>query len=312
MQELQPEKTVAVSKRGRIAETAALGAALRLINTPEFSNDEGDGHFAPPDPIPGTPSAPAPMRVKGPPPVPAAPVPPPLPPAELTFPARIYTTGRMMAGKDYILTQLGYEIFGLADPLYKLQEFFFPGTDKSAPGARALLQTIGQWGRGQVDTKYPLTTERATFCAVIRALGARMALGDDVAWDTFGQNENIWLDCLATRTKELTSGRLAVSNVRFQNEASFLNAAGWQSFHVMCSQQTWAKRLKTKGLTPQSAVVSDFSEQYAIAMDAAVRKIFTSTPRGPRLRAIWNDEDVPCPSPRLIDFKTAKIKVGTT
>jgi hypothetical protein len=308
MQELQPDKPVApVSKRGRQIESASLGGALRLINTPEFSDTEGDGHFAPPDPIPGTASAPAPQRAKaGPPPVPTSAVPVP---TELNFPDKIYTTGRLMAGKDHVLTTLGYQIFGLADPLYRLQEHFFPGTDKATPGARAFLQTIGQWGRGQVDLKYPLSTERAAFVAMIRAFGARGELGTLVNWEDYGRDENIWLDCLLRRTRSTDFPLQAVSNVRFENEASFLTADGWQSFHVFCSPQTWEKRLKAKGLTPKSPEVSDFSEQYAIAMDNAVRKAFTSQPRGPKLRAIWNDEAVKCPSDRLIDFKTARINV---
>lgn len=308
MQELDSSDiTPTLSGAGRKRESAALAGALRLINTPEFSDNDGDGNFTPPaDPIPGTASAPAPQRTKEPPPVPSAKVPPP--PQEIFFPARVYTTGRLMAGKDHVLTQLGYPIFGLADPLYALQEHFFPGTDKATPGARSFLQLVGQWGRGQVDLKYPLTPERATFTAMIHALGARGALGTGADWQTYGKNENIWLDALVRRTGGVR-GLLAISNVRFQNEATYLAGAGWKSFHVLCSPQTWEKRLKVKGLAPKSPEASDFSEQFAVSMDAAVRKAYTSDPRGPRLRAIWNDEFVPCPSPRLIDFKTARINV---
>lgn len=312
MQELNPTVTPKVSGKGRASESMALKGVLGMINTAEFSETEGDGPFRPPaDPIPGTKSAPAPVRVNKPaPPTPKMPVPaPPAPRQSFALQERIYTTGRLMVGKDHVLKSLGYDIVGLADPLYKVQEYFFPGTNKADPGARKLLQIIGQWGRGQVDDQYPLTPDRAIFVMMLRHYGAQGQLDPSVDWKTYGLNPNIWLDALARRL-EGRSGPLAVSNCRFDNEVDYFDKAGWTGYHVMCSPKTWRARLKAAGL--ENRDTDDFSEQLAISRDRFVHKTVTSTPRGPVLRVIWNDPHEPCPSARLIDFSRTDFTVPGT
>lgn len=300
MQELTPDKPVKISGQGASAEISGLNNLLRSVNTPEFSQDDGNGPFVPPtDPIPEATqqrvlTAARPLETIY------------APPAEKKqLPQFIFTTGRLRVGKDFILKSLGYQIHGFADPLYALQKYFFGTDDKTVLGARKFLQTVGQWGRGQVDANYPLTATRATFTTIIRGLGQNGSLPKSlgVDWSRFGLDPDLWLNAFLTRmnTQPEGLGRHAVSNVRFNNEHEGLSNAGWTHFHVMCSPQTWAKRLKEGGgnLTPQSPEVKDFSEQLAAGLDADSLKRAKLKPQGPKLRVIWNDPGVRSPSPRF-------------
>jgi hypothetical protein len=218
---------------------------------------------------------------------------------------RFSFTGRLKTGKDFCAEAIGAAIFGLADPLYALLKQFFGTGDKNAPGARQFLQTVGQWGRGQLDEKHPLTPERASFIATIIALNGRKALPPNlgVKWQDFGINVDLWLNALLTRieTAKLPPGvPMAVTNCRFENEKKALLEAGFASYHTMCSLATWTARLKVVGLSPESPEVTNISETQAIKMDTAVAAILKAQPKGPRLRVIWTDEAVPCPSSRLL------------
>jgi len=296
MDELVPTKEIKIKQSAASTEVSALNNILRTVNTPEFSNNDGDGPFVPPnDPIPAAvqQQAVAPKRAEV-----AAPV------AERRqVPSLIFTTGRLRVGKDFILRNLGFQIHGFAEPLYALQEYFFGTADKSAPGARKFLQMVGQWGRGQVDAAYPISAQRATFTTIIRGLGMNKQFPAElgVDWSKFGKSADLWLNAFVTRTANLASelGRHAVSNVRFHNEYEGLTAAGWTHFHVMCSPATWAKRLKEGGLTPQSPEVRDTSEALAAQMDTDSLQRAKLKPQGPKLRVIWNDPEVRSPSPRF-------------
>lgn len=291
--------------QGAAIETRALTGILGLVNSAEFSeNPDGPGGFgmAPPEVVPSPVQQKTVNRVI---PRPAAPgraliAPPAAPKVTPMAPMadRIYTTGRLRAGKDHVLTALGYTIHGFADPLYAVQEFFFGTRDKSAPGARKFLQMLGQWGRGVVNEQYPLTAARAVFTTMIRSMASQLP-NPEVAWDTFGASEDIWVNALLKRIK-VAEGKIAVSNCRFENEYKLLAAAGLKHYHVMCSRDTWTKRLQKTGLTPQSPEVNDYSERFAAALDADALQNIKLKPNGGKLRVIWNDPGVRSPSPRFI------------
>jgi len=213
--------------------------------------------------------------------------------------SRVCYTGKLMSGKDWIAAKVGQKIFGLADPLYAVQQAFFPGTDKTTPGARAFLQNVGQWGRGLYKPKYPITATRALFSQVIRSFSQGGFEEWQVEWETFGNNEDIWLDSLVKRVTafqgENPGEPVCVTNVRFENEYKRLVNEGWTHFHVLCSPNTWAKRLKSAGLKADSPEVKDESELLARAMDADITKRL-SRGGSKKLRGIWCDLETPCPS----------------
>ncbi len=320
MTELTPEKTVKIQGVGRPQEARGLADITAMMNTDAFV--EGDG-VSSPFSAPGTiPSAADQKQVRrsvaAPVPKPAAPVQAPpdesevivnpedegLPavassPTTRTLPDTIFTTGKLRVGKDHILTKLGYTIHGFADPIYALCEMFFGTADKTKPGIREFMQTVGQWGRGAESAIYKLTPARAIFLVMIRSMAATGQLPKmGVDWKAFG-HENLWVNALLERIKTSESIRNAVSNVRFENEYNKLVESGYTHFHVMCSSQTWEKRLKAAGVDMKAPALKDTSEKLAHDLDRDTLERIRLKPRGPKLRVIWNDEMVKSPSPRL-------------
>lgn len=310
---LDQQKQQNHSLAGSRAEEMALNALLGNVNTPEFSTDpEGSpGPFSAPDtdlvpskaaqkiarPVPRK-AAPGQSLIE------AAPQ-----PAQVQRPKRqmeslIFMTGRLRRGKDHVMTKFGYNIQAFADPLYALCSYFFGQCDKKQPGVRKFLQLVGQWGRGTVNEQYPLTPTRAMFITMVRTLADSFPKNQHVSWQEFGFNENIWNDALISRanaliTHEAEVNRVGVSGCRFENEYRKLEANGFTHYHVMCSAETWAKRLATVGLKPTSPEVNDYSENLAIALDNDALQSIRLKPQGPKLRVIWNDEFVKSPSPRF-------------
>jgi hypothetical protein len=215
---------------------------------------------------------------------------------------RIFFTGIIASGKDYVAGQCGAVVLGLADPIYALVNQLF-GTSVSAnqgkdiPGVREMLQTLGQWGRGDVSLKYPLTPARALMISYVRSLGGLLPAELQVDWASFGANKNLWLDSLVARADLLPANRrVAVTNVRFENEYKLLSSRGWTSFHVMCSPATRTARLNLLKSAPSPTTLNDESEGLAKFLDADVTH--KGAKPGGKLRAIWNDSG-PKPSPRL-------------
>lgn len=217
--------------------------------------------------------------------------------------SKIFYTGLIGAGKDYIAAQTGATIFGFADSLYHLAEYFFGVTvnateGKTLPGIRAFLQAAGQWGRGERSEQYPFTPARACFVSMIRSLGEadRFDKTYAVNWSEYGRNKDIWLDAVSLRVGLLLSEkpdtRVAITNVRFVNEYKRLQELGWTHYHVMASPETRAKRVPVGGKS------TDMSEGLANALNNDAMKKISQQPRGAKFRVIWNDT-VPSPSPRL-------------
>lgn len=231
---------------------------------------------------------------------PPAPVAAISPPAEKA-PERIFFTGRLAVGKDYVAAAGLYPVIGFADPIYALAETFFKGvtvnaaTGKDAPGMREFLQAVGQWGRGEVSPQYPYSPIRAIFLVMIRSLAASGALPARVAWNNFG-TPDFWIDTLLARAEG--AKRLAITNCRFENEFTRLRAAGWTHYHIICHTTTWAKRLAEKRLTVDAPAVKDISERLAGQLDSQVMHLLSREKSGAKLRVIWNDT-VPSPSARL-------------
>lgn len=218
---------------------------------------------------------------------------------------RIFFTGVMGVGKDYVANAAGAQTLGLADPIYHLVNVLFPGLlvsathGKDISGVRELMQTLGQWGRGDINAKYPLTPARAMMLSYIQQLAKSGVFSPDVCvdWADYGVNQDIWVNSLITRAAKLDAGRrVAVTNVRFENEFKRLQTEGWVHCHVMCSVPTRQERLKKIGTNPNSPALTDTSERLALALDTDVAKKIKAS--GNPLRVVWNDS-VPSPSPRV-------------
>jgi len=220
---------------------------------------------------------------------------------------RLFFTGRLCVGKDYIAKLCGAQIFGFADPLYAIAKHFFgievtSEKNKDVPGMRAFLQAVGQWGRGTVSEKYPYTPARALFIQSMRALGLRDIDPDNslrVNWANYGLTDNIWLDSALERVYLAQAARVALTNVRFNNEFKRLNSEpGWTHFHVMTSAKEWADRLAKRGLKTDAPVLKDISEIMSHQLDQNVIKQISGQKTGPKIHCIWNSTTPP-PSPRL-------------
>ena len=233
----------------------------------------------------------------------ATPTSPPVVPPTHTLGRKIFFTGRLCAGKDHVAGQIKpAKILGFADPIYTLAEFLFnvkvtSTSGKDVPGMRKFLQTVGQWGRNEVNEKYPLTAERAMFCQMIRSYAQNKIIQlEGVDLENFGLNPDLWVDALVARAENIAE-RVIATNCRFPNEYHRLIQAGWQHWHIVCSPQTMVKRLATRGLGPNSPEVNDMSEQMALKLDKQLAEVLTRR-EGNKLQAIWSDEAAK-PSDRL-------------
>lgn len=227
---------------------------------------------------------------------------PPVIPATPRNTSKIFYTGLIGAGKDYIAEQTGAKLFGFADPIYHLAEYFFgivvnSKKGKDIPGVRQFLQMAGQWGRAEISEQYPLTPARACFISMIRSLGeaARFDSRYEIEWSKFGSDTHLWINGVVKRATAYLeanpTSRVASTNVRFQPEFKALSGLGWTHYHVMCSPTTRQSRVKVLS-------DKDTSEALAVALNNDVMKRISAQPRGTKLRVIWNDIASP-PSPRL-------------
>lgn len=233
---------------------------------------------------------------------------------------KLFFTGRLKSGKDFAAHAAGAEIISFAAPLYAIASHYFQTeisatVGKDLPGVREFLQTVGLWGRGAITEKYPLSVVRALFITrIVRGRPSNDFGFPEVDWATYGSNNNIWLDAAIVRANKtllaFPSGRVAFTNCRFDHEFKRLQADGFQHWHSLCSPKTWTARLLVEKLTPESPQVRDASEQLAANLDANVVKQLSAHKDGPKLRAIWNDPETPCPSPRLHSVESFLASLG--
>ena len=199
---------------------------------------------------------------------------------------RLLLSGKMCVGKDYVAKQLGFQILGFADPLYKICEFYFGTHDKKVDGVRKFLQDVGQWGRGTVDPNYPLTTERALFVDKMRSDGYSITrMGNAWHWMEYGKDSDFWIHILMDRIHSRSDNdRIAVTNARFDNEVERLKTEGFDHYHVLCTDENYVRRFKdVMGLwmhDPETeAMLNNISEHMAKKLDEIM----------PEDRVIWND-----------------------
>src|SRR6185295_6639132 len=133
---------------------------------------------------------------------------------------KIFFTGRIGVGKDYLANAIGAKVLGFADPMYALVEYLTgvkvtANDGKNIAGIRKMLQQIGQFGRDEVNEQYPYTVERSMFCLMVRSLAAQKLIDfGGVEWSKYGKNRDLWIDGLLRRS-EVTEGKMAVTNCRF-------------------------------------------------------------------------------------------------
>jgi hypothetical protein len=237
----------------------------------------------------------------------------PMPAADPGTPAivdnfnRIFFTGRICVGKDYCAKAVGATIVGFAEPIYYLAKRFLgvgvtADANKDIPGMRAFLQAMGNWGRGTINEKYPVTPARALFVDRIHRLAESGSLPEEyfVEWEKFGEDESLWLNAALARVASQSSSeaRLAFTQVRFKNEFTTLQAEGYTHFHVMTSSKSWLERLAKRNLKPDAPALKDTTEQFAAALDQSVIKQISAHKTGPKLHCLWSDSSPP-PSTRL-------------
>lgn len=312
-----PKPTTRVSP-----EAAALNDLLKTMNNPDIFGVQVPAGIDPNAPVrevispqAPTPEVSLPAQLGEATPAPSAPL-------ITTNPrvTKLFFTGRLKSGKDFAAAASSALIFGFADPLYAIASHYYGITvnsteGKDLPGCREILQIIGQWGRGTLNEKYPLTIPRALFLDRVRDDGANGAFGfSEVDWASFGHNSDIWLNACIARADEFLKNnpeaRVAVTNCRFDNEFKRLQAEGFQHWHVMCSAKTWTERLAKSKLTPDSPAVKDTSEHLAGNLDQNVIKQFSGQKVGPQLRCIWSDIIAPKPSNRLHTVESFLKSIG--
>lgn len=297
MNELQPEPKRPITHR-----RDDLGGLLSLMNNPEL---ELLGGFSPTmEPIAPVVETPQPAIVT------PSPPPPRIPASIHRVGRSLLLSGRLASGKDFVAEKAGARVFGFADPLYSVASYFFgvevtATQNKDLPGMRAFLQYLGQWGRGEVNEKYPYTPARAVFIQMVRSLGVHSnshRFSSSVKWESFGIDKDIWIKACEYRITSVRRDdpnlRVAITNARFENELVYFRDNKFDHYHVMCSPETWAERLAKKNLKPESKELSDVSEQLAIHLDKDVIKKIRTQKVGNKLKVIWNDHR-PCPSARM-------------
>lgn len=198
---------------------------------------------------------------------------------------KLCISGRMYSGKDYFAEQAGCTVYGFADPIYRLVEFFYGSQDKSIPGIRTAMQNIGQWGRGRIDDEHPLTFERHEIQTTVRMAGAQIT-GFEGDWKSFGVHEDFWVNLLVSRLVSAPEDRVAVTNARFINEwQKLVVEEGFDHVHVMCSDET---RVERAGKKLSEEELQNVSEQFALDLDAAAWDgAFTRQARTAMF--VWND-----------------------
>jgi hypothetical protein len=199
--------------------------------------------------------------------------------------------GKSTVGRNYA----GRKEASLAEPLYALARMFLGSDDKTVPGVREFLQTVGQWGRGTVSEKYPRTLERGIFSRWARERFPIHMMDDDldyllnrskVHWATFGSNEDIWIDALCARMGSLDF----CSNCRFENELAAFTAKLIPVFHVTCRADTLGARWRAANVSVEA--LTDISESLATRIDCDLDYLFPEQVRKKYGLSgiIWNDE----------------------
>ena len=159
-------------------------------------------------------------------------------------------TGRLRAGKDWLAEKLGCRILSVAEPMYEAADHFLGTRNKDLPHVRKFLQMIGQWGRGENlpdEANLPKQSEVLDGFKNGDFLSSEFK---DVNWEGFGKAKDFWNKIVISRAqlilKKDSNIRIAVVNARFPDELDTFAQAGFQHFHVKCSNETRIKRIGSK------------------------------------------------------------------
>ena len=198
---------------------------------------------------------------------------------------KLVFTGMSGAGKSTIAKQLGFTELQIQDPIVALYRRYFPGQEPPAD----FLNTVLVWGEGAIDPKTPVTPARLLFIDFIRQQSA------DLGGTDFG-TPGFWQRSLLLRAAAASvNGPVVVTTCTTGPMLTALKDAGFQHFHIACSNQTLPTRKRRQGAN--DALANTFSNQL-------VREV-SMHPQGPQLPCIWND-GVPAPSPRFLTLETLK------
>lgn len=200
-------------------------------------------------------------------------VPPPAP--VIAAPDRILLTGRTGVGKSFLAQRSGAHVLELDDPIRRLAIKWL-GNVADGPAADALVETIYQWGNGQVSAQYPLTPARLLFATI--ADGS--LVGPDGNCFEYGK-PGCWIKNLIQRANNLVADgkQVIVTGVNSVDDYKALVAAGFRHYHVVCSPASYTARPKRKTA----------NDNLAAAFDKDISVKLSRQPQGERLRCIWSD-----------------------
>lgn len=189
-------------------------------------------------------------------------------------PDRVILSGSRRAGKSYVAKESGYDLYGVADPMYKLSEHYLGTSDKSTGGVRGFLQAVGALGRGESpNAECPLA--RHSWSDIkddIQTFGHEITgMLPESVWDRFGETAGFWVKALCARVED-AGGRIAVPNGRFPNEINRLTSShGFEHRHVMCHPDTRRTRLRENGEDADLESEDDVTEQLAQELNQVAR-----------------------------------------
>lgn len=200
-------------------------------------------------------------------------------------------TGRARAGKDHVASILELPTLSVAEPLVEITEAFLGSCDKNKPLHRRFMQLLGAWGRGEkIKSPQELPTQEdvtAMIHASPKVYAPKTYQEARIDWSEFGKRPDFWLQIALAKAKKRISKdgfgtKIAVCNVRFENELIAFQRLGFLHLHIMCSDQTLEKR---RGVGIDKTNDNDITEAFAKKLD--------KTMVGPQV--IWNDPHMPCP-----------------
>jgi hypothetical protein len=208
-------------------------------------------------------------------------------------PQFILLTGKTGVGKSFLASRGDALVLELDDEIRKVAKQVL-GNIADGPQADALVETIYQWGNGQVNQQYPLTPARLLVSHLAASLFPSMHYG----------SPGCWVESLVERAKNLSHDadkQVIVTGVTSVEDFKALIAAGFRHYHVVCSAASYLNRPKRKGA----------NDNLALALDKDITAKISQQRQGERLRCIWSDGGVPHPRLFSVEQWLQAIHVNT-
>lgn len=240
---------------------------------------------------------------------------------------RIALMGRIRAGKDYVADGTGMVKHRMAEPMYQLASKIFGKPQKGDAGFRRLLQQMGQFGRGIVNDDYPLSPERASFVMMVRSVGRNLWDLGKIEWEKYGLDPAFWSKAVLITPPTYNPNpersmtlNVIVNDLRFQVDRDVFEKAGFQTFLVLCTEETrnerilkhqekfdgiprsWESYIPGCGFVPgmldkikEEHRICDCSEELATRLSNQIlySKELKVTPEFPISNVVWNDHRDP-------------------